>query len=47
MKVHKKTKEKIESTSSSSESGNDQEQFEENGDIALFVKRCHKGLKNE
>lgn len=47
LKTHKKAKEKIETPSSSSESDSEGAQHEEISDIALFVKKYHKGLKKD
>ena len=44
-KVIKQVQERVETTSSSSESENDDDQYEKVDDVALFVKRYHKGLK--
>jgi hypothetical protein len=47
VKTSKKAKEKVEILSSSSESDSEDETHEEICDIALFVKKYHKGLKKE
>ena len=41
----KQFQERVETTSSSSESKNDDDQYEKIDDVALFMKRFHKGLK--
>jgi transposase len=43
-KAPKQVQEQIETTSSSSEDESDHEQYEEVGDVALFMKRVQKGL---
>jgi hypothetical protein len=46
-KATKQVQERVETTSSSSESGNDNDQYEKVDDVALFMKRFHKGLKKQ
>ena len=46
-KVIKQVQERVETTSSSSESKNDDDQYEKVDDVALFMKRFHKGLKKQ
>ena len=47
LKASKHVQERVETTSSSSESENDDEQYEEIDDVALFMKRFHKGQKKQ
>jgi hypothetical protein len=47
LKATKQVQERVETTSSSSESENDDDQYEKVDDVALFVKRFHKGLKKQ
>ena len=42
-KASKQVQERVETTSSSSESKNDDDQYEKIDDVALFMKRFHKG----
>ena len=44
-KAIKQVQEQVETTSSSSEDENDDEHYEKVDDVALFMKRLHKGLK--
>jgi hypothetical protein len=46
-KVTKQVQEIVETTSSSSESENGDDQYEKVDDVALFMKRYHKGLKKQ
>jgi hypothetical protein len=46
-KATKQVQERVETTSSSSESENDDEQYEKVDDVSLFMKRFHKGLKKQ
>jgi hypothetical protein len=46
-KAAKQVQERVETTSSSSESENDDEQYENVNDVALFMKMFHKGLKKQ
>ena len=46
-KAIKQVQERVETTSSSSESENDDDQYEKVDDVALFMKRFHKGLKKQ
>jgi hypothetical protein len=46
-KASKQVQEKVESTSSSSESKNNDDQYEKVDDVALFMKRFQKGLKKQ
>ena len=46
-KASKQVHERVETTSSSSESENDDDQYEKVDDVALFMKRYHKGLKKQ
>ena len=44
-KASKQVQERVETTSSSSESEYDDDQYEKVDDVALFMRRFHKGLK--
>ena len=46
-KVSKQVQQRVENTSSSSESENDDDQYEKIDDVALFMRRFHKGLKKQ
>ena len=46
-KASKQVQERVETTSSSSESENNDDQYEKVDDVALFMKRYHKGLKKQ
>ena len=46
-KASKQVQERVETTSSSSESEHDADQYEKVDDVALFMRRFHKGLKKQ
>ena len=46
-KAIKQVQERVETTSSLSESENDDDQYEKVVDVAIFMKRFHKGLKKQ
>ena len=46
-KASKQVQERVDATSSWSESENDDDQYEKVDDVALFMKRYHKGLKKQ
>jgi len=46
-KAIKQVQERVETTSSSSESEHDDDQYEKVDDVALFMRRFHKGLKKQ
>ena len=46
-KAIKQVQERVETTSSSSESEHDDDQYEKVDDVALFMRRYHKGLKKQ
>ena len=47
LKASKQVQERVETTSSSSESEHDDDQYEKVDDVALFMRRYHKGLKKQ